>query len=327
MPKSANIVKTASTQEHLDVADVRDDTVLLKSGGACAIIRTTAVNFGLLSETEQDAIIYAYAGFLNSLSFPIQILIQSKKMDITSYLELIKQQALKQTNSSLKGQIEKYQSFIASIIQENKILDKSFYIVVPFSPLELGIKGGTTSLFGGSSKVNYSAAQMLDKAKTSLAPRKDNICRLLNRMGLKAEPLSTTELIKLFYEIYNPEEAIGQRIVSTQDYQSPLVQPVVEMPGMRPHAPARPQPHAPVRPQAGHPPRRMVANTNHAAQRVQAPHQVMRQVNKHVAETQPVRKLPPHPAAPAQASVNAADVQSVLSKLQSEVSKMQQGGN
>lgn len=304
------VVNTASTQEHLEIADIRDNIVVLKNGGACAIVQTTAVNFGLLSETEQDSIIYAYAGFLNSLSFSIQILILSKKMDITSYLDLIKQQEQKQVNTALKNQIQKYEQFIASIIQENKVLDKVFYIIVPFSPLELGVKGGTSTIGVSKkkSKVNYSSAEMVEKAKTTLAPRTDNICRLLSRMGLKAQPLTTTELIKLFYEIYNPEEAIGQKMVTTQDYQTPMVQPVVAMK-------TPPLPTTPVQPQRTVAPHRV-------AQATSAQPQAPRLANQTNQPNVPPR-VTRQPAAQQAPAVNASDVQAVLSRLSAEVNKMQ----
>lgn len=314
--KKVNVAVTASTQDHLEIADIRDDIVLLKNGGACAVVRTTAVNFGLLSENEQDSIIYAYAGFLNSLSFPIQIIVRSKKMDITSYVELIKQQEQKELNEAIKVQIQKYREFITSIIQENKVLDKAFYIIIPFSALEMGVKGGTTSLLGGSTKkVKFSNDYVLQKAKTSLTPKRDNIIRLLSRMGLKAEALTTTDLIRLFYEIYNPEEEIGQRMVSTQDYQTPMVQPVVDMPlapaiakpvvqpvhaaKVAPTKIARPVPVRPKYPPQGH----MVT-----------PASVARQ------NQQPIAKQP-SPAT----SVSMQQVQDVLSRLQTEVTKMNKG--
>lgn len=318
--KKVNVAVTASTQDHLEISDIRDDIVLLKNGGACAVVRTTAVNFGLLSETEQDSIIYAYAGFLNSLSFPIQIIIRSKKMDITSYVELIKQQEQKELNEAIKIQIQKYREFITSIIQENKVLDKAFYIVIPFSALELGVKGGTSSLLSGSSKkIKFSNDYVMQKAKTSLTPKRDNVIRLLSRMGLKAEALTTTELIRLFYEIYNPEEEIGQRMVTTQDYQTPLVRPVVDIavapvvdtPVVQPvhvqrQVPTKIARPVPVRPK--YPPQR----------RMVSPGTVVR-------PNQPVAVAPQAPRPNAAGSVNMSQVQDVLNRLQTEVTKMNKG--
>lgn len=344
MKKDASKVKVnASTQDHLDIDDIRDDFVLLKSGGACVVITTTAVNFGLLSETEQDSLIYSYAGFLNSLSFSIQILVRSKRMDITGYLELLKQQEKTQMSDALRFQVQKYREFVSSIIQENKVLDKRFYLVIPFSPLELGIKTGATTAFLGakSKRPAYSQDYILQKAKIALTPKRDNIIRLLSRMGLKAQALTTTELIKLFYEVYNPEEDIGQRVVSTQDYRTPLVQPAVDMPmdqimdrfnrrgpngqavpaqPQRPPASARPVQRAPQSAGRRQPAPAARRAAGYGSQRPQPYRGQMP-----AAPRQPIaRPLPPQ--APAQAKpVSMQDVQSVLSRLQNEVTKLNGG--
>ena len=230
---------TASTQQHLDIEDIVDDLVILKNGGGALILQTTAVNFGLLSETEQDATIYAYASLLNSLTFPIQIVIRSKRMDISSYLELLKQQEEKQTNENLRFQIQKYRQFVESIIKENKVLDKRFYIVIPFSPLELGVKTAASSLFdllnpftkkqkGG---LPFPKSYILEKAKNALYPKRDHIIRQLARIGLKADQLTTQELVELFYDIYNPVQAGGERLTArASDYTVAMVTPATEEP-------------------------------------------------------------------------------------------------
>ncbi len=318
----------ASTQDHLEIGDIKDDIVLLKNGGACVVIRTTAVNFGLLSETEQDSLIYSYAGFLNSLSFPIQIIIRSKKMDITSYLDLLKQHEQGQINEALKVQIQKYREFIASIIQENKVLDKGFYIVVPFSSLELGAKSGTKSLLKSRSSkpTSYSYDYILQKAKVALTPKRDNIIRLLSRMGLKAQALNTTELIKLFYEIYNPEEDIGQHVVSTRDYESPLVQPVVDMPIRNlntvnlPKAPAI----QPVRPPINRTQPRTAPSMRQPQASIRRP--VPMPQARPTLQT-PVATPPVARAVNNTQPVTVDQVQAVLGRLQSEVTKMNERKN
>lgn len=235
VPKASNL---PSTQAHLDIEDVADDLVLLKNGGAALVLQTTAVNFGLLSETEQDAAIYAYAGLLNSLTFPIQIVVRSKRMDISSYLELLKSQEEKQTNENLRYQIKKYRGFVESIIKENEVLDKRFYIVIPFSLLELGVKPSAVSLldlFNPFAKkrrgLPFSKEYILEKAKNALYPKKDHIIRQLARIGLKAEQLTTQQLVELFYDIYNPVQVGGTRLTArATDYLTPLVAPATEEP-------------------------------------------------------------------------------------------------
>ena len=228
---------TATTQQHLDIEDIVDDLVILKNGGAALILQTTAVNFGLLSETEQDAIIYAYGALLNSLNFPIQIVVRSRRMDISSYLELLKRQEEKQTNENLRFQMKKYRHFVESIIKENRVLDKRFYIVIPFSPLELGVKPATTSLLDlllpikKRSSLPFPKDYILQKAKNSLYPKRDHIIRQLARIGLKAQQLTTQQLAELFYDIYNPVQGGGERLnASVSDYTTTLVTPATEEP-------------------------------------------------------------------------------------------------
>ena len=122
----------ASTQEHLEIEDIRDDIVIMKDGSCCLVLLTTAINFGLLSEKEQDATIYAYAALLNSLTFPAQIVIRSQRKDVTAYLKLLDREMAKQTNKLLKEQIQKYRNFVEEIVKKNNVLDKEFYVIIPF---------------------------------------------------------------------------------------------------------------------------------------------------------------------------------------------------
>lgn len=214
----------ATTQEHLDIEDIRDDLVVLKDGSCCMILKSTALNFGLLSETEQDATILAYAGLLNSLTFPVQIFIRSKKSDVSDYIASLKKQEDSQSNLALKNQISKYRKFIETTVKENNTLEKKFYIIIPFSSLELGIKPSVGTM-SKRKALPFQKEYILQKAKTTLFPKKDHLVRLLNRLGLKAEQLNTQGLIELFYSIYNPE-SVGQQ-KPTASYQSGLVEPAL----------------------------------------------------------------------------------------------------
>ncbi|MBI4067332.1 hypothetical protein HY407_03025 [Candidatus Gottesmanbacteria bacterium] len=211
----------ATTQEFLEIEDIDEDTVILKNGGAAIIIEASAVNFGLLSEEEQEALIYSYAAFLNSLSFPLQIVIISKRMDISSYLNEITNEENRQTSTLVKSQLEKYRQFITSIVKENKVLEKRFYLVVPFSPLELGAKSALTT--GKKSKTSYSKDYILSRARASLLPKKDHVQRQLARIGLRGKQLNTQELVELFYSIFNPEAGKAQ-LGDIKGYIKPLVE-------------------------------------------------------------------------------------------------------
>src|SRR3989344_6194150 len=146
----------ATTQEFLEIEDILDEIIILTNGSACLIVETTAVNFGLLSEEEQDALIYAYASFLNSLSFPLQIVILSKRMDISSYIEFLISEEGKAPNMTMKERVRNYREFILSTIKDNKVLEKKFYLVIPFSVLEMGIKDTTKSITRKRKKLPFS---------------------------------------------------------------------------------------------------------------------------------------------------------------------------
>jgi hypothetical protein len=217
---------TASTQNHLDIEDIRDNLVLLKDGSCCLLLQTTAVNFSLLSEAEQDAIIYAYAGLLNSLTFPIQIVITSQKKNIANYLTLLNLQRQKTTNPLLKAQLEKYYSFIQKTVAENEVLDKNFYLVIPFSSLELGISPALSSAFKKNPGLPFDKEVILTKAKNSLIPKRDHLLKQLTRLGLKAKQLTSPELIKLFFRYYNPDSG-NVEFETNADYAAPLVEAAV----------------------------------------------------------------------------------------------------
>ncbi len=180
-----------TTQEHLSIKDIRDDILLLKDGGGALVLQVSAVNFGLLSDREQVAIISSFAQMLNSLSFSIQIVIHSERLDISSYIQVLDKAQKAQTNPLLSQMITEYKQFIQSTIKENEVLDKKFYLVIPLFSLELGLT---------ASKQNLE-----QKIKTVLLPRKDQIIRQLNRVGLQATQLRQPDLVKLFYNIYNGE--------------------------------------------------------------------------------------------------------------------------
>lgn len=218
-PTSAPI--KATTQEFLEIEDIRDDLIFLKDGSATILMETAAVNFGLLAEEEQDSLIYAYASLLNSLSFPLQIVILSKRMDISSYIELVTKKETEQSNPVMKERLQKYKEFILSIVKENKVLEKKFYICITFSSLELGVKGA----FGQKSKLSFSKDYIISRAKTALFPKRDHLLRQLGRIGLKGRQLTTQELVELFYNIYNPT-LTGEKLAETTGYASPIVESI-----------------------------------------------------------------------------------------------------
>lgn len=215
-----------ATQQTLPIEDIRDNLIFLKDGGVSLLLETTAVNFGLLSLEEQMAVIGSFAGMLNSLSFPIQIVVRSKKLDITSYLLKINLAKEHQPNPLLSVMIDHYYHFIENITKNMEVLDKQFYICLNITAVELGV-------------LPQSPSAKLKKAQNILLPRRDHIARQLLRIGLKAKQLPTAELIGLFYDIYNPP---APTITSAYPIppQSPKTTP--------PPPPSSPLPQAPISP-------------------------------------------------------------------------------
>jgi hypothetical protein len=204
MTNPAIVPIKSTTQTFTEINAIDNDIVMYVDGSCCAVITATAVNFGLLSEKEQDAIMYAYAGLLNSLSFPIEILIRTQHKDVTAYLRLLEEQERKQKNPKLGKSIHDYRLFVAATVKEKDVLDKNFYIVLPFSSLELGASANV--LFGNKTRgLPYKKSYIFERALTILNPKRDHLIRLLNKIGLQARQLTNEQLVKLFFTTYNAE--------------------------------------------------------------------------------------------------------------------------
>lgn len=199
-----NYAIKASTQEHLDVYMIVNDIIVLKDGSCAQVVQTNAINFDLLSEEEQEAIMFAYAGMLNSLSFYVQILVRSQRKDISSYLELLDDHIQNISSQKIKEATIRYRRFIKSLVKEKRVLEKQFYIIIPFTTLELGITASTFNPFAKRpNKPPYDINHIIEKAGMILNPRRDHIIHQLARIGLKSRQLNTQELINLFYHEYN----------------------------------------------------------------------------------------------------------------------------
>lgn len=224
----------ATTQEHLDIENIRENLVILKSGEVAAIISTTAVNFGLLSEIEQDALIAAFSMFLNSISYPIQVVIRSKRVDISSYLTKVAKIEKGLTDPLLIKQAQAYRKFVQETIKVNNVLDKKFYVVIPSGGAKYQKLGSSPfdwvgRLFGVHTKrTKVNVDQALIRAKPELLPKIDHIIGEFGRLGIKARQLTTQEIVELYFEIYNPSSAQAQKIrTDINDYKTAIVEPAV----------------------------------------------------------------------------------------------------
>ncbi len=185
-----------TTQDFIDIEDINHDLVMFKDGSVCLVLEVTAINFGLFSEREQEATIYAYAQLLNSLTFSIQILVSSHQKDITDYLTKIDDHLSKTTSPQIRDQIVKYRDFVKSIVKQGNVLDKKFYISIPFGSIELGLVPKSKATLPNKTNI-------FERAVTNLAPKRDHMIRLLQRIGLRSHQLTSQELLQLYYDVYN----------------------------------------------------------------------------------------------------------------------------
>jgi KaiC/GvpD/RAD55 family RecA-like ATPase len=197
---------SASTQRYVDVEEIRDGVLVLKIGALRAVLLVSSINFDLKSSEEQDAIISQYQNFLNSLDFPVQIVVQSRRFNIDPYIELLKGKEAQQMNELLRFQMREYQGFIKNLTEISNIMSKFFYVVVPFSPVE-NSQGGFFQKMGdifNQKKTVGLKTELFYTYRTQLMQRVEHVVAGLSPMGVRAAVLETEELIELLYNSYNP---------------------------------------------------------------------------------------------------------------------------
>lgn len=203
-----------STLHYLDIAGIRQDTVVMKDGSLRAVILVSSINFALKNEDEQSAIVGAYVSFLNNITFPLQIVIQSRELNIENYLTHLGQKEKEQTNELLKMQINEYISYIKELISLSKIMNKRFYVVVPYNPLSDKKKGflpRLTETFSPSTLIKMKEDNF-SQLRAELNRRIETVVSGLDSIGLNTIELDTQSLIELFYNTYNPITAINQKL-------------------------------------------------------------------------------------------------------------------
>jgi len=208
-----------ATQSYLDIAEIKDDTVVLKDGSLKSVLLVSSINFALKGEDEQKAIIQGYVGFLNSLDFPLQIVIQSRKLNIDNYLEKLKKMEAEQQNEQLRLQIVNYISFLTELLDLGQIMTKKFYVVVSYSGTKDGPKKFwrmLTETFSPASTISLSNKKFA-RYKEMLFKRVDLVISGLSSLGLKSVPLDTQSLIELYYNTYNPELADVQKLTDVNN--------------------------------------------------------------------------------------------------------------
>ena len=198
-----NKEKSASIQKHIQIKEIKDDVIILKNKGIRAILMATSLNFDLKSTEEQDALIYKYQDFLNSIDFPIQIMIASRKFDIDPYIQALKEKQIDQENELLKIQALEYTDFIKGLTEITNIMTESFYVVIPYSPFTVQNMGIFKKVFKVNKK-KITKEMEFKELKNNLWQRVEFVATGLRGMGIKTAALNTEELVELFYKLYNP---------------------------------------------------------------------------------------------------------------------------
>ncbi len=195
-----------STQDHLIIRDIVDDLVVTKANSVALVIQTSSVNFDLLSEQEQTSKIMAFAGLLNSLSFPLQVLVKTNRIDITKYIDYLKAETQRALSPGLRKQLNIYTEFIQNLILHHEVLDKKFFLIISHygageltNPIQLAKAQQDDAVL-------FNKQKLVEQAKIKLYFKRDHLIKQLSRMGLTGHQLDTEQLIDLFYDIYNPKE-------------------------------------------------------------------------------------------------------------------------
>lgn len=208
-----------STQQYLDIAEIKDDVIIMRDGTLRAILMVSSINFALKSEDEQNAIIAAYVSFLNNVEFPLQIVVQSRELNIEKYLNNLKQKEKEQTNELLKMQTSEYLAYIKELVSLGKIMSKKFYVIVPYDPLSDKQKNFFTRLmdaFRPATLIRMKDERFL-KRKDQLIRRTENVITGLASIGLSCVQLDSQSLIELFYNTYNPVLSQNEKLVNVKE--------------------------------------------------------------------------------------------------------------
>ncbi len=210
------------SQRYLDIAEIKEDVVIMKDGTIRAVLLVSSINFSLKNVDEQNAIVQAYMGFLNSIDFPLQVVIQSRRMNIDAYLTSLKQAEQTQSNELLRAQIADYREYVRQLVQLGDIMQKRFYVVVPLDPAVAPTKRNfftrLQEILTPSGLIRVSEARFTEQKK-SLMLRVNSVIGGLSAMSLNAVPLDTQSLIELYYTVYNPELFETQRMQDVNTLQ------------------------------------------------------------------------------------------------------------
>jgi type IV secretory pathway VirB4 component len=194
-----------SSQDFVPIKEIRDGVVVLKDDSLRGVVMTSSINFALKSADEQNAIIYQFQNFLNSINFSIQIFTESRRLDIRPYIALLEKVEKDQENDLLRVQTKEYIEFIKSFTDSVNIMTKSFFVVIPYTPAIIQTKKSMLSSFmGKNDQARAERKETFEENRTQLLQRMEVVMAGLTRMGVRAVPLGTEEIVELYYKLFNP---------------------------------------------------------------------------------------------------------------------------
>ncbi len=208
MPAKTKTQNQASTQQFVPVQDIRDGVVVLKNGQMNMVLLASSINFALKSLDEQASILRQFQSFLNTIDFSLQIYVQSRRLDIKPYLGLLAAREDDQYNDLMKIQLREYMQFVKTFTSEVDIMTKNFFVVIPYTPVDINLKSNISSLFGAKKNVVIED-QSFAEHRTQLEQRVTVVEQGLNRVGVKTVALQNEELVELYYHIFNPGDIAG----------------------------------------------------------------------------------------------------------------------
>lgn len=197
---------TSSTQDFVPIRDVKNGVVILKNGQLCKILLASSINFALKSRDEQQAILFQFQNFLNTLDFSLQIYVQSRRLNIEPYLSTLKSLESIQYSDLMRVQLREYIEFIRTFTTEVDVMSKNFFVVIPYTPPKLDFKKSFTTILSQGRAVETNTQ---DEQRLQLEQRQTVVEQGLNRIGVRTIALRDEELVELFYHIYNPSDATG----------------------------------------------------------------------------------------------------------------------
>jgi len=197
---------SVSSQDFIPIKDIRDGVVVMKDGKLCAVLLASSINFALKSADEQRAVLQQFQSFLNTIDFSIQIFVQSRRLDIRPYMDILKEREPEQYNDLMRTQLREYMDFIQTFTNEVDVMKKEFFVVVPYTPVPEDVTSGIKNLIGKQDKGQAALMERFEEHRTQLEQRVSVVDEALKKIGVRTAALGSDELIELYYHLFNPED-------------------------------------------------------------------------------------------------------------------------